>query len=79
MTLAWKREEGWQMMINWETLKKFAATAAFFAFAQACNLLANIFIGAGLKKVLAQLRIPTTAFMSRYILGTGYTNLQWMV
>jgi hypothetical protein len=64
-------KDGLRQLFIWEKLKCFMWPALIFALSMGVNLMQSNFLSAGTKKVLTQLRIPLTAFMSRYILGVG--------
>ena len=51
----------------------------FFSVSQLFYAVQASFLQPAQQKVLAQLRIPITAFMAKVIMGHGYTGLQWLM
>jgi hypothetical protein len=70
---------GMAKMFEWQLLKGYWVPAAFFAVGQLFNLMQNVFISGSTRKVFSQLRILLTALLSKFIMGTGYTSLQWLM
>lgn len=70
---------GFAKMFDWKLLLGYSTPAAFFAVSQLFNLLQNNFIDASSRKVFSQLRILLTAMLGKFIMGTGYTTLQWLM
>lgn len=66
-------------MFEWEKLKGYAMPSIFFAGGQLFNLLQNLYLDSSTRKVFAQLRIPLTALFGKFVMGQGYTVLQWVM
>lgn len=79
MTVVLMGGEGIRTMLDWEKLKAYIVPSAFFAIGALFNLLQNLYIDTSTRKVFAQLRIPLTALFGKFILGQGYTSLQWVM
>lgn len=78
VTLFFEGQQGVKSLFKWESLKLFAIPAFFFACSQGVGLLVSKYLDAGAKKVLNQLRIPMTALIGRFIMGSSYSTLQWL-
>lgn len=55
----------------------FVLPSLMFSASQLLTILQNAEISSDLRKVFQQLRIPTTALFSKFVMGHGYTTMQW--
>lgn len=70
---------GIKQICDYEGILKYAMPALFFGLQNNMMTLGNLYLSGSLKKVLSQFRIPITAVVSGFVMGTKYTNLQKLV
>lgn len=79
VSLVMDKKKGWDGMFDKKTFMQFMWPALFFSVSALFNLMQNLYLKGGARKVFSQLRIPLTAGFSRVIMGHGYTGLQWII
>lgn len=66
-------------LFEWDLLVGYALPSFCFSISQLFNLMQNVYLDASSRKAFSQLRILLTAVMTKFIMGTGYSNLQWLM